>query len=147
MEHLTVQVSEMIHAPIQKVFDFIVDPTQTPKAMSGSIENSNISELPLKEGSTYNYKYKMLGVTLDGVWEVKQIDSPKMYSARTLGDAESEWNYELYEDAGVTYITLTVTYKPPHTVAEQVKMAAMIKVNELEAKNFLHNLKVLTEEV
>lgn len=146
MEHLTVQVSEMIHAPIQKVFDFIVDPTQTPKAMSGSIENSNISEMPLKEGSTYNYKYKMLGVTLDGVWEVKQIESPKIYSARTLGDAESEWNYELHEDAGITYITLTVAYKPPRTVAEQVKMAAMIKVNELEAKNFLHNLKVLTEE-
>ena len=146
MEHLTVQVSEMIHAPIQKVFDFIVDPTQTPKAMTGSIENSNISEFPLKEGSTYNYKYKMLGVTLDGVWEVKQIESPKIYSARTLGDAESEWNYELHEDAEVTYITLTVTYKPPQTVAERVKMAAMIKVNELEAKNFLHNLKVLTEE-
>jgi len=146
MEHLTVQVSEMIHAPIQKVFDFIVDPTQTPKAMTGSIENSNISEFPLKEGSTYNYKYKMLGVTLDGVWEVKQIESPKIYSARTLGDAESEWNYELHEDARVTYITLTVTYKPPQTVAERVKMAAMIKVNELEAKNFLHNLKVLTEE-
>lgn len=146
MEHLTVQVSEMIHAPIQKVFDFIVDPTQTPKAMSGSIENSNISELPLKEGSTYNYKYKMLGVTLDGVWEVKQIESPKIYSARTVGDAESEWNYELHEDAGVTYIKLTVTYKPPRTVYERVKMAAMIKVNELEAKNFLHNLKVLTEE-
>lgn len=146
MEHLTVQVSEMIHAPIQKVFDFIVDPTQTPKAMTGSIENSNISEFPLKEGSTYNYKYKMLGVTLDGVWEVKQIESPKIYSARTLGDAESEWNYELHEDAGVTYITLTVTYKPPRTVAERVKKAAMTRVNELEAKNFLHNLKVLTEE-
>ena len=146
MQHLTVQVSEMIHAPIQKVFDFIVDPTQTPKAMSGSIENSNISELPLKEGSTYNYKYKMLGVTLDGVWEVKQIESPKIYSARTVGDAESEWNYDLHEDAGVTYINLTVTYKPPHTVSEQIKMAAMVKINELEAKNFLHNLKVLTEE-
>jgi len=146
MEHLTVQVSEMIHAPIQKVFDFIVDPNQTPKAMTGSIENSNISEFPLKEGSTYNYKYKMLGVTLDGVWEVKQIESPKIYSARTIGDAESEWNYELHEDAGVTYITLTVTYKAPRTVFEQVKMSAMIKINELEAKNFLHNLKVLTEE-
>lgn len=146
MEHLTVQVSEMIHAPIQKVFDFIVDPTQTPKAMSGSIQNSNISELPLKEGSTYNYKYKMLGVTLDGVWEVKQIESPKIYSARTLGDAESEWNYELHEDAGVTYVALTISYKPPHTVYEQVKMSAMVKVNELEAKNFLHNLKALTEE-
>lgn len=146
MEHLTVQVSEMIHAPIQKVFDFIVDPTQTPKAMTGSIENSNISEMPLKEGSTYNYKYKMLGVTLDGVWEVKQIESPKIYSARTLGDAESEWDYELREDQGITNITLTVMYKPPRTVAEQVKTAAMIKVNEREAKNFLHNLKVLTEE-
>lgn len=144
MEHLTVQVSEMIHAPIQKVFDFIVDPNQTPKAMTGSIENSNISEFPLKEGSTY--KYKMLGVTLDGVWEVKQIESPKIYSAHTIGDAESEWNYELHEDAGVTYITLTVTYKAPRTVFEQVKMGAMIKINELEAKNFLHNLKVLTEE-
>lgn len=147
MEHLTVQVSEMIHASIQKVFDFIVDPTQTPKAMSGSIENTNISELPLKEGSTYNYKYKMLGVTLDGVWEVKQIESPKIYSARTLGGAESEWNYELREDAGVTYITLTIKYKPPQNVFQQVKMSAMIKVNELEAKNFLHNLKILTEEV
>jgi hypothetical protein len=146
MEHLTVQVSEMIHAPIQKVFDFIVDPTQTPKAMTGSIENTNISELPLKEGSTYNYKYKMLGVTLDGVWEVKQIESPKMYSARTIGDAESEWNYELREDAGVTHITLTITYKPPENVFDRVKMSALIKVNELEAKNFLHNLKVLTEE-
>jgi hypothetical protein len=115
--------------------------------MSGSIENSNISELPLKEGSTYNYKYKMLGVTLDGVWEVKQIESPKIYSARTIGDAESEWNYELHEDGGITCVNLTVTYKPPRTVYEQVKMASMIKVNELEAKNFLHNLKVLTEEV
>ncbi len=147
MQELVIVATETIKAPIQKVFDFIVDPMQTPKAMTGSIENTNISDMPLKEGSTYNYRYKMLGVTLDGVWEVKQLESPKVYSARTLGDAESEWEYELKEENGVTIVTLTVTYKPPQTVAERVRLTAMAKINELEAKNFLHNLKVLTEEI
>ena len=142
---LSIIVSEVIYAPIQKVFNFIVDPYQLPKAMSSLIENTNVSDVPLKEGSTYNYKYKMLGVTLDGVWEVKQMDSPKIYSARTLGGIDSEWSYELKEEEGKTLITLTITYKPPTSVTEQIKVVALAKANEVEAKNFLQNLKVLTE--
>ncbi len=146
MSALTLTVQESIHAPIQKVFDFIVDPYQLPKAMSSLIENTNASDAPLKEGSTYNYKYKMFGVTLDGVWEVKEIDSPKIYSARTVGGIDSEWAYELKEVEAITYITLTITYKPPQSVIEQLKLTALSTANEIEAKNFLHNLKALTEE-
>ena len=145
MEQLAITVTESIHAPIQKVFDFIVDPAQLPRAMASLIENTNVSEMPLVEGSTYNYKYKMFGVTLDGVWEVKEIESPKVYSARTLGSVDSEWMYELREENNVTEIKLTITYKPPQSVVEQVKIAALIQLNEVEAKNFLQNLKVLTE--
>jgi len=145
MSAITLAVQETICAPIQKVFDFIVDPFQLPKAMSSLIENTNVSDIPLKEGSTYNYKYKMFGVTLDGVWEVKEMDSPKIYSARTVGAIDSEWAYELQEEGEVTRITLTITYKPPQSVIEQLKLTALSAANEVEAKNFLHNLKVLTE--
>ena len=145
MEQIVITVIESIHAPIQKVFNFIVDPSQLPRAMASLIENTNVSEMPLREGSTYNYKYKMFGVTLDGVWEVKEVDSPKIYSARTLGSIDSEWMYELREMGDMTEIKLTITYKPPQSVIEQMKLAALAKLNEAEAKNFLQNLKVLTE--
>ncbi len=134
-----------IKVPASKVFDYITNPKNIPAILPGLIENSNIPELPLKSGSSFNYKYQMYGMTFDGVWTVLEIQSPTLYKAHTTGGIASDWTIEISEADNMSKIQLTVEYEIPGTLFKTLKSTILRKINENEATHMLENLKTVLE--
>ena len=129
----------------EKLFEFLTSPGKVRMVLPGLIESTNVSELPLKVGSTFDYKYKMYGFVLDGKWEVLALESPSRYEARTTGGAESIWKYALEEAGDATDLSLALEYDVPESILGQVKANIVKSINEKEAKHFFENLKAVFE--
>src|SRR3989344_3649201 len=95
MSNLVIDKKLQINVPIDRVYQFLTDPSKIPLVLPGLIENKNIPKLPLKVGSKFNYKYQMYGTIVEGSWIVTEINSPETYKAKTDGDVPSKWGYKL----------------------------------------------------
>jgi carbon monoxide dehydrogenase subunit G len=134
-----------INMPMEKVFAFLTNPTKIPLVLPGLIENSSIPKLPLKNGSKFNYKYRMFGVILTGTWKVTEITSPNTYSAKTDGDVKSQWHYILSKKGKGTLVNIHIQYDTPKSVLSKVKAGVVHSMNEKEIDHFAHNLKTVME--
>lgn len=134
-----------IKAKPQQVFDFLTTPEKIPLILPSLIENTNVSELPLKKSSSYDWHYQMYGVKLKGKWEVTEIESPTRYAARTTGDTESTWDYRFEETADGTRVHITVEYATPQSVLGKAGLAVVQQVNRKELDAYLSNLKTVLE--
>jgi carbon monoxide dehydrogenase subunit G len=145
MDKIKIVKSAEINAPAQKIFDFITDPSKIPAILPGLTENSNVPPLPLKAGSTFNYKYQMYGVELDGQWIVDEVRSPSYYKSHTTGGSDSTWIEEITPDGDASKVTLTIEYEMPQGVLAKIKGDALASINEKAADEMLHNLKTILE--
>lgn len=145
MEKIKIVKSLEINVPPQRIFDFVTDPSKIPSIIPSLVENSNIPELPLKAGSTFNYKYQMYGVMLDGIWTVDEIQAPSFYKAHTTGASESWWTQEISGNDTKSTVTLTIEYIMPEGVLSKIKANALESINDKEADGMLHNLKTILE--
>ena len=134
-----------IKAKPQKVFDFLTTPEKIPLVLPSLIENTNVSELPLRKSSTFDWHYQMYGVKLKGKWEVTEIAAPTRYAARTTGDTESTWDYRLEETGGGTRVHVTVEYATPRSVLGKAGLAVVQQLNRKELDAYLSNLKTVLE--
>lgn len=139
-----VEASTTVNAPIQNIYDILTTPKKIPLIMPGLIENTNVSEMPLKDGSHFNYKYQLYGVMYEGTWTVVKAESPHYYEAKT-DNPESHWTYHLDDQNGVTKIHVMVEYTAPEGVLQKIKLQALEVMNQKEVELFLHNLKILME--
>ncbi len=146
MEKENVTVNAQIDAPAQKIFDFITNPENIPAILPGLVENSNVPQLPLVTGSSFNYKYQMYGMNFDGVWTVTDIQSPTRYQAHTTGGIESDWTITIVEDGAASNVSLVVEYEIPGVLFRKIKGKILRRINEKEGELMIHNLKVVLEE-
>lgn len=145
MQTEKIHVEINIKAPIQKVFDFVTNPHKIPLALPGLIENTNVPELPVKAGDTFNFKYKMVGIVLEGVTTVEEITSPTTYNFSTTVGAISHWKEQLSDDNGSTNFSLDIEYEVPQTWTEAIKISLIQKTNQKSAEKFLENVKSAVE--
>lgn len=145
MDKAQIKLQTIIPAPREKLFEFMTTPGQVRLVLPGLIESSNISEMPLKVGSTFDYKYKMYGVIVEGQWRVLTLQSPSIYESQTTGGAVSTWKYAFDEVDGGTQLSLVLEYEVPETLAGQVKIGILKKINEKEAAHFFENLRAVFE--
>lgn len=144
MEKIKVVKSLEINASPEKIFNFITDPSKIPSILPGLIENDNVT-MPLVVNSSFNYKYQMYGVILEGKWTVDELNSPTLYKAHTNGGIESWWTQEISGDENKSTVTLTVEYGMPNGVLSKIKANALMSINDKEADHMLHNLKTILE--
>ena len=145
MDNAQVNIQTTIPTTREQLFDFLTTPGQVRLVLPGLIESTNISELPLKVGSTFDYKYQMYGVIVEGKWEVLQVESPSRYEARTTGGAVSTWKYELKEVGDGTQLSLALEYEIPESLLGKVKVGLLKTINEKEAQHFFENLRAVFE--
>ena len=143
MDRAQIDLQVVIPATPDKLFGFLTVPGKVRLVLPGLIESMNVSEMPLKVGSTFDYKYQMYGVIFDGQWEVLVLESPTLYEARTTGGATSTWKYKLDKIKGGTRLWLTVEYEVPQTFLGKVKTDLVKTINEREAHQYLDNLKAV----
>ena len=73
------QISEsiIINAPIEKVWEYVVDPANGAKFVPGIIEQTNISPKSPCKGQKWNWHVNLIGVELRGQAEVMEMESLK----------------------------------------------------------------------
>lgn len=145
MDNAHIKLQTVIPATREQLFEFLTTPGQVRLVLPGLIESTNVSEMPLQVGSTFDYKYQMYGVIVEGCWEVLALERPTRYEARTTGGAVSTWRYALAEVDGGTELSLDLEYDVPKSLLGQVKIGLLKAINEREAEHFFANLRAVFE--
>ena len=145
----TVHAEIEIEAPPQRVWDTVMDPRRLKDWVTIHRAVSNISDEPLRRGSTMDQVLHMRGVSFHVHWTLTDVRSPRRAEWEGHGPAHSEARirYELSGDGeGPTRFAYTNEFVPPGgrigNVASRVIVGA---TSEREANHSLARLKALVE--
>ena len=133
-----------IKAPVEKVFDYISEPTNLPEIWPSLVEIKDVQKLP--SGGTRNrWVYKMAGILLEGTSEDTECVPNQRLVSKTKGGVESTQTWMFQPEAGGTKVTLEVEYTVPIPVLGKLAEAIIVKMNEHEGELILTNLKARME--
>ena len=133
-----------IKAPVEKVFDYISEPTNLPEIWPSLVEIKDVQKLP--SGGTRNrWVYKMAGILLEGTSEETEYVPNQRIVSKTKGGVESTQTWMFQPEAGGTKVTLEVEYTVPIPVLGKLAEAIIVKMNEHEGELILANLKARME--
>jgi uncharacterized protein YndB with AHSA1/START domain len=140
----TLKKSEIINAPIEKVFRYWQDPTNRLEVWPSLIEVTEVKELPTG-GHSWRWVYKLGGVRLEGTSEDIEFIANQRMVDQSKGGIEStfKWTFEP-QDSG-TRMGLEVEYIVPIPVLGKLAESFIIKLNENEANLVFVNLKARLE--
>lgn len=133
----TIRRSISIHAPVDRVFDYVADPTNLVDIWPSLVEVRNVE--PHGTGPSFDWDYKLLGIRFHGHSDpVEQVRNERQVSRSERGIPNTfRW---LYASHGAdTDVTLEVDYKVP--VLGRLAEKVVGKLNEREAETLLRNLK------
>jgi uncharacterized protein YndB with AHSA1/START domain len=145
----TVQVTIEIDAPVQRVWDTIMDPAKLADWVTIHRSVRDVSERPLRTGSKMEQVLAVRGVSFRVKWKLVEMSAPKSAQWDGTGPAHSRARirYELSGDGdGPTRFEYTNEFTPPGgrlgTLASRMVVGA---ASEREAHNSLERLKALLE--
>jgi len=146
----TVHTKIQIEAPIERVWETVMDPHRLQDWVTIHRAVRDVSENPLRKGSTMDQVLHMRGVSFRVHWTVVDVSAPHVAEWEGLGPAHSRARirYELSDDAeGHTLFEYTNEFTVPGgrlgTVASRVIVGA---ASEREASGSLRRLKALIED-
>ncbi|GAF74551.1 unnamed protein product [marine sediment metagenome] len=135
-----------IKAPVEKVFDYLCEPTNLPEIWPSLVEIKDVQKLP-SGGTRDRWVYKMAGIRLEGTSESEDaecIPNQRLVS-KTKGGVESTMTWMFQPEAGGTKVTLEVEYTVPIPVLGKLAEAIIVKMNDHEGELILANLKARME--
>jgi uncharacterized protein YndB with AHSA1/START domain len=145
----TVRVKIDIAAPIERVWETVMDPHHLKDWVTIHRSINDVSETPLRKGSTMDQVLHMRGVSFRVHWTLVDMREPTHAEWEGRGPARSEARirYELSSDSdGQTEFDYTNEFTPPggrlgHVASRVIVGAA----SEREANSSLQRLKALLE--
>jgi uncharacterized protein YndB with AHSA1/START domain len=145
----TVHTAIDISAPLERVWETIMDPHQLKDWVTIHRSIKAVSDEHLTKGSTMDQVLHMRGVSFKVHWTLVDIDPPNAAQWEGRGPAHSRARirYQLFNhDEGQTRFEYTNEFSPPGgrlgTMASRVIVGA---TSEREASNSLSRLKDLLE--
>jgi uncharacterized membrane protein len=143
--HVTIQID----APVERVWDTIMNPDRLGDWVTIHRSVKDVSDNPLTNGSTMEQVLHMRGVSFHVKWKLVDVHPPTTAEWEGVGPAHSRARirYKLSgEDGGPTKFEYTNEFSPPGgrlgNLASRVVVGA---ASEREAKNSLNRLKALVE--
>ena len=138
-----------IDAPIEEVWELVMDPHRLGEWVSIHREVSDVPEGELAEGSRFRQEMKLKGVPLKVRWEVVEATPPR--TARWHGEAgagaKARISYELSERNGSTVFDYENEFDLPAGKVGKLAGKAFNAVSgDREAKKSLTKLKELLED-
>ena len=133
-----------IKSPVEKIFNYISEPTNLPEIWPSLIEIKDVQRLP--DGKTKNrWVYKMAGIRLEGTSDgVESVPNQRIVS-KTKGGVESTQTWTFQPEGDGTKVTFEVEYTVPIPVLGKLAEAIIVKMNEHEGEVILANLKIRME--
>ncbi len=148
----TVHVKIDIQAPLQKVWETVMDPSKLEQWVTIHRSVRDISDRPMRKGSTMEQVLHMRGVSFHVHWTLVGVDQPAHAEWEGRGPAHSRARivYILSGEGnenGSTCFEYINEFTPPGgrlgSVASRVIVGA---ASEREARNSLNRLKALLEK-
>jgi carbon monoxide dehydrogenase subunit G len=144
-----VSQSVEIDAPIQEVWDLVMDPDRLGDWVTIHESVSDVPAGELKQGSRFLQRMKLKGVPLKVRWEIAELDPP--HSARWEGEAaagaKARISYELSERGEGTVFDYENEFDMPGgKVGKLAGRAFNAASGNREAKKTLARLKELLED-
>ena len=146
----TVEDQIDIDAPIERVWETIMDPTRLKDWVTIHRSVENLSAPPLHPGATMDQSMSVRGLTFRVHWSLVELDPPRHARWEGEGPAHSValLRYDLSgAKSGVTTFRYVNEFRPPGgrlgSVAGRFIVGA---TSEREARNSLLRLKTLLED-
>jgi len=145
-----VHVTTTIKAPIDRVWETVMDPSRLERWVTIHRSLENVSSQPLRKGSTMDQVLHLRGVSFHVHWTLVDVNQPNR--AEWVGDgpahSRARIRYGLTADGdSATRFEYTNEFTPPGgvlgTVASRVIVGA---ASEREAQSSLKRLKDLLEK-
>jgi uncharacterized protein YndB with AHSA1/START domain len=145
----TVHVTTKINAPMERVWDTVMDPSCLKDWVTIHRWVRDVSSNPLRKGSTMKQCLHLRGVSVHVNWKVVDINAPTHAEWEGRGPAHSQARirYELRPDGdNATEFEYINEFSPPGgrlgSMASRVIVGA---ASEREAERSLERLKALVE--
>lgn len=133
-----------VEAPVERVFEFVVDPNNLLSVWPSLIEVKNVKVEP-SGAHSFDWTYKMVGLRFHGHADATEVEKNRRVVTKNEGGIPStfEWLYAS-KDSG-TEITLRVDYELPNKALDKLAEPIVGRLNEREAETLLHNIKAVME--
>ena len=136
-----------IKAPVAKVFEVVTNPDNWTKFVSNLVEVSDKSaDLPAK-GSTFAWKYRMMGFNFGGTGTVTDNQQGESFAMAFESKFPIKESY-VFKDAGdgATVLEVTIDYEMPSPMKALFgDSSVMEKINETESQGVLEKIRALCE--
>ena len=145
----SVHVAIDINAPVERVWETVMDPRRFSDWVTIHRSVSDISPDPLRPGAKMTQQLCIRGVTFKVHWTLADMKSPRVATWEGRGPAHSQarTHYELSGDGDRTHFEYTNEFKTPGGVLGNVASRVIVGgVSEREAHNSLSRLKRLLEQ-
>lgn len=145
----TVHAQIEINAPVERVWDTIMDPSCFKDWVTIHRSVKNVSDPPLRRGSTMDQVLHMRGVSFTVHWTLTDVSAPRHAEWEGHGPAHSvaRIRYELSGDNdGPTRFAYTNEFTTPGgRLGDVVNRVVVGAASEREANSSLARLKALLE--
>jgi uncharacterized membrane protein len=145
----TVHARVEINAPIQRVWETVMDPEHLKDWVTIHRSLRGVSDRPLRKGSTMDQVLHIRGVSFHVHWTLTDLAAPQRAEWEGVGPARSlaRIRYELSgDDAGPTNFDYTNEFEPPGGKLGNMASRFIVgATSEREANSSLARLKALLE--
>ncbi len=145
----TVNASIRIQAPIEQVWETVMDPDRLGDWVTIHRAVRDVSQNPLRRGASMDQSMVVRGVTFRVHWTLVAVDEPHKAEWEGLGPAHSRARicYALSSDNGATVFEYTNEFHPPGGRLGNVAGRFIVgATSEREARKSLARLKLLLEK-
>ena len=133
-----------IKSPVEKIFDYISEPTNLPEIWPSLMEIKDVQRLP--DGNINNrWVYKMAGMRFEGTSEGVESVANQRIVSKTKGGVESTQTWMFQSEGDETKVTIEIEYTIPIPLLGKLAEAIIVKMNEHEGELLLSNLKARME--
>jgi uncharacterized protein YndB with AHSA1/START domain len=145
----TVEATTRIDAPIDRVWDTIMNPSRLKDWVTIHRDVRDVSSQPLAQGSTMDQVLCLRGVNFHVHWQLVDVTPPHRAQWEGRGPAHSHATirYELRDEGnGATTFKYTNEFKAPGGMLGNVASRVIVGgVSQREANSSLARLKALLE--
>ncbi len=127
-------------APIEQVFNYIMEPANLPEFWPSVLEIKNVKSLP-NGGYSGQWLYKMAGVTFEGSGENTEVVPNQWLVMETRGGIKSRITWTFRSRGEITRVTLTIEYIIPIPLLGKLAEAIIVRMNDQEADLVMANLR------
>ena len=133
----TIRKSISIHAPVEKVFDYVADPTHLPAIWPSMVAVHNV--VPQALGNSFDWDYKLLGMRIHGHSDPVELVPNERQVTRAVRGIPNTFRWLYASRDGDTEVTLEVDYEVP--VLGRLGEGVVGRINKRSAETLLANLK------